>query len=142
MRGRPVHCHEGESLPSAVTLTQCPLFQNCAGQIKKLVFTQFIRECRNTMAMLQLGISLESILSREPPSVAVRPKKPRKVKKNQTKQDQDKQAQEKRVPVQKPKPRSRPGSPRSGVQRGGSNTHQNGRGGKRGGPSRIQANNP
>jgi hypothetical protein len=43
-------------------------FQNCAGQIKKLIFTRFIHECRNTEGMLRLGISLESILSREPPA--------------------------------------------------------------------------
>jgi len=120
------------------------IFQNCAGQIKKLIFTRFIYECRNTGDMLQLGISLESILSREPPTwrdAAGRPKRAKKEKKNLAKKDQDKQAQEKGVPAEKPKPRSRPGSPHSGVQRGGNNMRQSGRGGKRGAPSRIQANN-
>lgn len=81
--------------------------------------------------MLQLGISLKSILSREPPFD--RPKRGKKEKKNQARKDQDSQAQEKRVPAQKQKPRSRPGPSRSGVQRGGSNPQQNHRGGKRGG---------
>ena len=117
------------------------VFQNCAGQIKKLIFTFFIQECRSTEGMLQLGISLESILSREIPAwrnpVGL-PKRARKGRKNRTKKDQDKDALDKRVPAQKPKP---PGYPNSGVQRGSSNTHQRGRGGKKGAPSRLQANN-
>lgn len=104
------------------------------------MFTQFMRECRNTGAMLQLGIPLESIFSREPPNPTGGPRKAKKGKKYKGKKVQDKQVQEKGASAQKPKPRSRPGSPHSGVRRGGSNTHQNGRGGKRGTPSRIQAN--
>jgi len=117
--------------------------KNCAGQIKKFIFTQFIHECRNTGDMLQLGISLKSILSREPPAWPNTPGRLKKVKggkKKQAKKDQDKQAQEKRVSAEKPKPRSRPGSPHSGVRSGSSNAHRNGRAGKRGTPSRIQAN--
>jgi len=102
------------------------------------MFTQFVRECRNTGAMLQLGISMEPILSREPPNPVGRPKK---AKKDKAKKIRGEQTQERRASAQKPKPRSRPGSPHSGVQRGGGNMHQNGRGGKRGAPSRIQANN-
>ena len=92
--------------------------------------------------MLKLGISLESILSREPPNYpAGRPRKAKKVK-DKAKKNQGKQAQENGAPEQKQKPRSRPGSPHSGMQRGGSNAaHQNGQGGRRGVPSRIRPNN-
>ena len=115
--------------------------QNCTGQIKKLIFTRFLHECRGTEGMLQLGISLESILSKEPPARQNAAGRPKKAKRRQNKKDQNKQVQEKRVPAEKPKPRSRPGSPHTGVRRGSSNTHQGGRGGKRGAPSRTQANN-
>lgn len=117
--------------------------KNCAGQIKKFIFTRFIHECRNTEGMLQLGISLESILSRDPPAWQNPPPRPKKVKKGKkkTKKDQDKQAQEKRVPTEKPKPRPRPEPSHSGVQGGSSNTTRNGRGRKRVAPPRIQANN-
>ena len=81
--------------------------------------------------MLQLGISLKSILLRESPFD--RPKRDKKGKKYHARKDQDKQAQEKRAPAQKQKPRPRPGPSHSGVQRGSSNPQQNGRGGKRGG---------
>lgn len=115
------------------------VFQNCTGAIKKLIFTMFIRECRNTERMVQLGIPLESILLREPPAwrnAVGRPRKAKKGKKDQTKRDQGKEAQEKGVPGQKPKP---PQSPQSGVQRRGNN--QRGRGGKREAPSRFPATN-
>jgi len=113
--------------------------KNCAGQIKKLVFTRFVHECRNTEGMLRLGMSFETILSREPP--AGRPQKAKKEKWKQKKKDRVVRAQGKKVPAQEPKPRSRPGSPHSGVQRGSGSPHKNGRGGRRGGPSRIQTNN-
>ena len=88
--------------------------------------------------MLQLGISLESILSREPPvwqNPAGRPKHARKGKK-QADNDKDKQVQENRVPAKEPKARSQSKPPHSGVHRGGSNTHPNGRVGKSGAPAK------
>jgi len=105
--------------------------KNCTGQIQRPIFTRFIRECRNTEGMLRLGISLKSILSKEPSFD--RPKGGKREKKKQARKDQDSQTQEKRVPAQKQKPRPRPGPSHSGVQRGGSNPQQNHRGGKRGG---------
>ena len=123
-------------------------FQNCAGQIKGLIFTQFIRECRNAGDMLQLGISLRSILLREPLNYAAgHPEKAKKGKENKAKKNQDRpkkgqdeQAQEKGPSVQKPEPQSLPGSPHSGVQISGNGADQNGQGGRRGVPSRIRPN--
>jgi hypothetical protein len=120
-------------------------FQNCAGQIYKFIFTRFIHECRNTEGMLRIGISLESVLSRELPAwrnPASRPIK-FKGKKKQTNKNKDRQVEGKGAAAEKPKAQSQPGSSHSKVLLGGSNNpHRNGRGGKRGAPTRIQANNP
>jgi hypothetical protein len=90
---------------------QANIFQNCASPIKMLVFNWFIYACRHTEDMLQLGISLESILSRGPPvwrNTTGRPKEARKGRKDQTKKDQNKQPQERKVQGEQPKPRPRP----------------------------------
>jgi len=114
--------------------------KNCAGQIYKFIFTRFIHECRNTEGMLRLGISLESILSRELPAwrnPGSRPIKP-KGKKKKTNQNKDRQVEGKGAAAEKPKPQSQPGSSHSRVSLGGSNNpNRYSRARRRGAPTRI-----
>jgi len=106
--------------------------KNCTGQINKYIFTRFVHECRNTEGMLRLGISLETILSREPPLWKFPPRRPKKGMK-QANNKKGKQAEERRAPTEEP------GKPQSRYSR---NARRGRRGGSSGTQTRVQANNP